>query len=462
MITFDVLGLLFSIMLFGNLFLALFSKKRLHLIFNLLVFSAIIIFVLYLYINNISYSLLSLFSLNPFSEFFILLFTLGAALISLLYFSFSKKYNELSLFLSFSLLGMYAVSMSNTIPGVFVGLEMISIPTVFSILLSKKSLEAATKLFIMAAVSIAIFSFAMAMSYGGLNTISIVESQYSLIMLIAFVLFVIGLGFEASIFPFNVLIPDVYEGSPSYITALMGSMNKKAGFVALIQIVILMFIAFHSAFQIIAILAVLTMFYGNIGALVQKNLKRIMAYSSISQAGYILIGVATATSYGISGSMFQIFAHMFIFIGIMAILLVLELKNKKTIDDLVGLYKENPFIAVALSIFMLSLVGLPLTTGFVGKFLIFLSAISAGLAILTFLGIINSIISLYYYLKILLSVYANGKTNSKIVVSKIAFSVIAVCLAVTIIFGIYPQPFINFINSASSYLFSVAGTGLLK
>ncbi len=460
MASFESLGILFSIMLFGNLFLALFSKKKLHLIFNLLIFSAIIIFVLYLYINNATYSLLNLFSLNPFSEFFIFLFTLGAMLISLLYFGFSKKYNELSLFLSFSLLGMYAVSMSNSIPGIFIGLEMISIPTVFSILLSKKSLEAATKLFIMAAISIAIFSFAMAMSYGGVNTISIIESQYSLIMLIAFVLFLIGLGFEASIFPFNVLIPDVYEGSPSYVTALMGSMNKKAGFVALIQIVILMFTAFHSAFEIIAIVAVFTMFYGNIGALVQKNLKRIMAYSSISQAGYILIGVATATTYGISGSLFQIFAHMFIFIGIMAIIIVLELKNKKTIDDIVGLYKESPFLAVALSIFMLSLVGLPLTTGFVGKFLIFLSAISAGLAVLTFLGIINSIISLYYYLKILLSVYANGKRKVRILVNKTAVTVIVICLIVTILFGVYPQPFINFINSASSYLFTIAGKGL--
>ncbi|MEM0201475.1 MAG: NADH-quinone oxidoreductase subunit N, partial [Candidatus Micrarchaeaceae archaeon] len=396
------------------------------------------------------------FSINPFSEFFIFLFTIGAILISILYFEFSQKYNELSLFLSFSVLGMYAVSMSNSIPGIFIGLELISIPTVFSILLSKKSLEAATKLFIMAAVSIAIFSFAMAISYGGVNTISIIETQYSLIMLIAFVLFIVGLGFEASIFPFNVLIPDVYEGSPTYVTALMGSLNKKAGFVALIQIVILMFVTFHSAFDIIAILSVFTMFYGNIGALVQKNLKRLMAYSSISQAGYILIGIATATVYGISGSLFQIFAHMFIFIGIMTILLILELKNKKTIDDIVGLYRESPFMAIALAIFMLSLVGLPLTTGFVGKLIIFISAISAGLAILTFLGIINSIISLYYYLKVLLSVYSEGKRKTRILVNNTALIIIVICLAITIIFGIYPQPIIKFINSASSYLFSIS------
>lgn len=458
MISFYILGILFSVMLFGNLFLVLISKKKLHLIFNLLIFVSIVIFALYLYLNNITYSLLNLFSINPFSEFFIFLFTLGAILISLLYFNFSKSYNELSLFLSFSLLGMYSVSMSSTIPGIFIGLEMITIPTVFSILLSKKSLEAATKLFIMAAISIAIFSFAMAMSYGGVNTISMIKSQYSLIMLIAFVLFLIGLGFEASIFPFNVLIPDVYEGAPSHVTALMGSMNKKAGFVALIQILILMFIEFHSAFQIIAILSVVTMFYGNIGALVQKNLKRIMAYSSISQAGYILIGIATATVYGISSSLFQIFAHMFIFIGIMAIIIVLEIKNKKTLDDIVGLYNENPFIAIALSIFLLSLVGLPLTTGFVGKFLIFLSAITAGLAILTFLGIVNSIISLYYYLKILLSVFSKGKSKVKIVVNRTTLTVIIVCLAITILFGIYPQPFINFATAASTYLFNIAGT----
>ena len=307
----------------------------------------------------------------------------------------------------------------------------------------------------MAAISIAIFSFAMAITYGGLGTLSLIKSQYSNIMLVAFVLFVVSLGFEASIFPFNVLVPDIYEGSPGYITALLGGVNKKVGFAALIQVLILIFIAYHSAFIVIAILSVFTMFYGNIGALMQKNLKRLMAYSSIAQAGYILIGIATASVYGMSGALFQIFAHVFIFIGLLAIIATLERKNMTTIDSIAGLKDKNPFMAFAMVLFMLSLVGLPLTTGFVGKILIFLGAIYAGLAILAVLGVLNSMISLYYYLKIITSIYSKDTLKKHVNVDKYTLSVVVICLAVTILFGIFPQPILNMINSAATYLFSL-------
>ncbi len=452
MISFYIFGILCAGLLFGDLLLAIFSIKRVQLAFNLFILGIIGIIIIYIYYTGSSASILNIISFNPFSEFFALLFTVGVALINLIYYSFADDYRELSLLLTFSLIGMYVVAFSSTIPGIFIGLELMSIPTVFSVLLSKKSLEAATKLFIIAAISIAIFSFAMAINYGGSGAINLIESQYSTILLIAVILFIVSLGFEASIFPFNVLIPDIYEGSPAYITALLGGINKKVGFAALLQILILVFIVYHSAFIVIAILSVFTMFYGNIGALMQKNLKRIMAYSSISQAGYILIGIAVATSYSISGSLFQIFAHTFIFIGILAIMAVLEKRNISTIDGLSGLSEKNQFIAFALVLFMLSLVGLPLTTGFVGKVLIFLGAVSAGLAILAFLGIINSIISLYYYLRMILAIYSKGEKVQMIIVDNYVLSVIIICLAITILFGVFPQLMLGMINNAAAYL----------
>lgn len=455
MFTFYIFGVLCAALIFGDLLLNIFSNKRVQVIFNIILLFFIGIIILYAYYNNSYSSILGLFSFNPFSEFFILLFTVGVALINLLYFSFAEDYRELSMLLSFSLIGMYIVALSNSLTGIFIGLELMSIPTVFSILLSKKSLEAATKLFILAAISIAIFSFAMAITYGGLGTLSLIKSQYSNIMLVAFVLFVVSLGFEASIFPFNVLVPDIYEGSPGYITALLGGVNKKVGFAALIQVLILIFIAYHSAFIVIAILSVFTMFYGNIGALMQKNLKRLMAYSSIAQAGYILIGIATASVYGMSGALFQIFAHVFIFIGLLAIIATLERKNMTTIDSIAGLKDKNPFMAFAMVLFMLSLVGLPLTTGFVGKILIFLGAIYAGLAVLAVLGVLNSMISLYYYLKIITSIYSKDTLKKHVNVDKYTLSVVVICLAVTILFGIFPQPILNIINSAATYLFSL-------
>ena len=452
MISFYIFGILCAGLLFGDLLLAIFSIKKVQLAFNLFILGIIGIIIIYIYYTGSSASILNIISFNPFSEFFALLFTVGVALINLIYYSFADDYRELSLLLTFSLIGMYVVAFSSTIPGIFIGLELMSIPTVFSVLLSKKSLEAATKLFIIAAISIAIFSFAMAINYGGSGAINLIESQYSTILLIAVILFIVSLGFEASIFPFNVLIPDIYEGSPAYITALLGGINKKVGFAALLQILILVFIVYHSAFIVIAILSVFTMFYGNIGALMQKNLKRIMAYSSISQAGYILIGIAVATSYSISGSLFQIFAHTFIFIGILAIMAVLEKRNISTIDGLSGLSEKNQFIAFALVLFMLSLVGLPLTTGFVGKVLIFLGAVSAGLAILAFLGIINSIISLYYYLRMILAIYSKGEKVQMIIVDNYVLSVIIICLAITILFGVFPQLMLGMINNAAAYL----------
>ncbi len=455
MFIFYVFGVLCAALIFGDLLLNIFSTKKVQLVFNIALLFFIGVIILYAYYNNSYSSILGLFSFNPFSEFFLLLFTIGIALINLLYFSFADDYRELSMLLSFSLIGMYLVALSNSLTGIFIGLELMSIPTVFSILLSKKSLEAATKLFILAAISIAIFSFAMAITYGGIGTLSLIKSQYSNIMLVALVLFVVSLGFEASIFPFNVLVPDIYEGSPGYITALLGGVNKKVGFAALIQVLILIFIAYHSAFMVIAILSVFTMFYGNIGALMQKNLKRLMAYSSIAQAGYILIGIATASVYGMSGALFQIFAHVFIFIGLLAIIATLERKNMTTIDSIAGLKNKNPFMAFAMVLFVLSLVGLPLTTGFVGKVLIFLGAISAGLAILAVLGVLNSMISLYYYLKIIISIYSKDSLKKHVNLDRYTLLVVVICLAVTVLFGIFPQPILNMINSASTYLFSL-------
>ena len=195
MISFYIFGILCAGLLFGDLLLAIFSIKKVQLAFNLFILGIIGIIIIYIYYTGSSASILNIISFNPFSEFFALLFTVGVALINLIYYSFADDYRELSLLLTFSLIGMYVVAFSSTIPGIFIGLELMSIPTVFSVLLSKKSLEAATKLFIIAAISIAIFSFAMAINYGGSGAINLIESQYSTILLIAVILFIVSLVF---------------------------------------------------------------------------------------------------------------------------------------------------------------------------------------------------------------------------------------------------------------------------
>ncbi len=274
-------------------------------------------------------------------------------------------------------------------------------------------------------------------------------------MAVAFaaILFIAALGMDSSIFPFNVLIPDVYEGASAYATSMLGGINKKMGFAALIQIMILVFITDSQAFLLIAILSVLTMFYGNITAILQKNVKRMLAYSSISQAGYILIGIAVSTPSGIAASLFQIFSHMFLFIGVLAIIAWLESRNRTKIDDYIGLHEDNKFAALALSIMLFSMIGLPFTTGFVGKFLIFLSAVNANMVWLAVIGIINSVISVFYYAKIIIASYTSKAVPKKAGMDTQTKTVIAVCLIITVIFGILPQPVISIASSAGTFLF---------
>ncbi len=437
----------------GNLALLSLYKKKVQFALNNLVLLFMVFVLWYIYAGGYYGTYFGFLSTSQFSVFFMILFTAAMLLANMLYYTFAQDYGELAMLGSISLVGMYVVAGSSSLVTIFLGLELVGMPMVFSLLLSKRSLEAAAKLFIMASVSIALFSFAMALTFGATGNLDLGASGYTNLMLFTAVLFIVAMGFETAAFPFNVLIPDVYEGAPAYLTGTMGGINKTAGFIALIQILILVFIAYKSAFLVVALLAIFTMFYGNIAALMQKNLKRLFAYSSISQAGYMLIGIATYTSSGISATLFQIFAHSFIFIGIFAIVAWLEMRNKSTVDDLAGLSRENRFAAFALTVFMLALIGVPFTTGFVGKLLIFLSAVSSGLAVLAVLGILNSVISIYYYAKPMIAMYSGDGHKKKVGMPPYAALAVVLCLFITVLFGIYPQSMISLVTAAAAHLF---------
>ncbi len=445
------LGAMLAALAIGNVLFSAAGRKLWQLAFNVVVLGALIPVSYLLLDSNSVYFGITLIS--QFSAFFFILFAASMLLLNLLAYSRAKGYGNFALLASFGMVGMYTVVSSTSLIGIFLGLELMSIPSAFIVLLSKRdSIEAATKLFIMASIAIAFISFAIVLVYGAVNSLTLTGAQQSGVMYFALALFIASLGFEASVFPFNVLLPDVYQGSAGYATAMLGGLNKKVGLVALMQVLVLIFIAFHLAFVIVAALAVLTMFYGNLVALMQTNLKRLLAYSSISQAGYILIGIAVATDAGLGASIFQIFAHAFLFIGAMAIVSWLESRGREDINGLLGLYKENRFAAIALTVFMLSFAGLPFTTGFVGKFLIFLSAVNNNLVWLAALGVVNSVISIFYYAKAITAIYTNkyGAYHLKLDIPTLA--VVTVCLAVTIIIGVYPQPVIQLATGAGSAL----------
>ena len=437
-----------------NLTFRLLNDKKGQFAVNIIFLGLLMVSAGYLMITGYNGVVANIFSINPFSTFLFVLFTAGLMLVSMIAFSYSENYMDFAIIANFALLGMCLVSASTSVITIFLGLELASIPMVFAILLSKRGIEAAAKLFIMASIATAVLSFAIVMLYGATDSFALSSYSGGTVIAFAGLLFAAALGFEASIFPFNVLIPDVYAGSSAYLTGMLGGLNKKVGLVALIQVFILIFIADKQLFIFVAILAVLTMTYGNVAALVQRNTKRMLAYSSISQAGYIMIGIAASTQQGIAASLFQIFAHAFIFIGMMGVIAMLEKNNRNDVDDLIGLNSENRYAALALTLFMLSLIGLPLTTGFMGKLLLFLSAINANLFWLAVIGIINTVISIFYYLRAIMAMYTEKDAARPIRMEKTLAVAVFICIAITIVFGVYPQPIVNLVNSASGFLFA--------
>jgi NADH-quinone oxidoreductase subunit N len=437
--------------LFNLVFRLLGDKKGqfgMNIVFMLLILASTALMMLSGYVGVVG----NVISINPFSEFLFAMFTAGLLVVSIIAFHYSENYMDFAVMSNFALLGMFAVSAATSVITIFLGLELATIPMVFAILLSKRSIEAAAKLFIMASIAIAVLSFAIVLFYGDTNGFALSEYSGGEVMAFAGLLFIAALGFEASIFPFNVLIPDVYTGSPAYLTGMLGGLNKKVGLVALMQILILIFITNKQLFIFVAILSVLTMTYGNVVALVQRNTKRMLAYSSISQAGYILIGIAAATPQGVAASLFQIFSHMFIFIGMMGIVALLEKRNRTEIDELIGLNGENRYAAFAMSLFMLSLIGLPFTTGFIGKLLLFLSAVNAGLVWLAVIGIINSVISIFYYLKAIMAMYTEKDGGRPLKMNRTLAFAVFVCVVITIVLGVYPQPLISLATNAAGYM----------
>jgi NADH-quinone oxidoreductase subunit N len=435
------------------------KSRKAEAVASTVLFALILISSAYMIAANYDVQILGIFHVYAFSLLFALLFSIAMMLVNILAYAYSKDYLNLSLLLSFSMVGLLVVAMANSILSIFLGLELVAITTSFMILFEgRHRVEAAVKFFIMSSISISLFSFALAMllPYSPQLALTAVMPNSGIsgayFALAALALLVVAFGFDSALFPFNLWVPDVYEGAPTYITALLAGVNKKLAFVALIEVFFVVLFAYSSTFSgIFALLAILTMFFGNLLALVQKSVKRMFAYSSISQAGYILIGISTATQAGLGATLFYIVAHTFMIIGAFAIVLWLGSSNIRNIDEYSGLGSRNGFIAASLAVLMLSMAGIPPLIGFAGKFLLFSSALSAGMPILAVMGIINSFISIYYYSKVINSMYSR-KQGKRLRAGPYIAAVVLVCVLVVVLFGIFPQPLITIASNASHAL----------
>lgn len=362
----------------------------------------------------------------------------------------------------FSISGMMLMGMANDLILVFIALELLSIPLYILCGMARPKLEseeAGIKYFLLGAFSSAFLVFGLALVYGatGSTALPTIAANFTgtPIALAGLALILVGLGFKVGAVPFHMWTPDVYEGAPTSVTAFMSVGAKIGGFAALIRFLIATIPAGEAEkwAAAVAILAALTMIVGNVVALAQNNIKRVLAYSSIAHAGYILMAVAAnpmnQDNYGVTGALVYMLSYLFTTFGAFAIILMVERNNYEgvSMDDYKGLAKHNLWYALALTLFMLSLTGMPLTGGFIGKYYVFNAAIQGQMYWLAIVGVLTSVVSAYFYLRVVFYMFMyEGETvlEEKM---PLTFTVI-VAAVVTLFLGIAPMPFITFTQQA--------------
>ena len=391
-------------------------------------------------------------------------------------FNYMRKHNSPAVYYSLILLatiGMVLVAYSTDLVMLFVAWELMSLPTYILVGFLKKnpsSNEAALKYFLFGALSSAIIVYGISIAYGltGSTNIGQVIQGYSTLdpsmlplALLSVGMFIAGFGFKMGLVPFHQWLPDTYEGAPPPIAALLAAGTKKVGFAAAIRIIVLGMVVLNLDWTLaLGVLAVMTMTIGNIAAIMQKNLTRMLAYSSIAHAGYILIGLAVApySSLGLQGSLYHILNHAVMkgmaFIAIAGIVTTLAVTN---LDKLQGLGRRMPITALALVISLFALAGVPPLAGFWSKLMLFGSALDAGSVVwwapwLAIAGVLNSALSLAYYGWITRKMYFEGEREKRVKEPKSFIAVMIFSMIFLIGFGVYPEPVIQFVEFATPVL----------
>jgi len=286
-------------------------------------------------------------------------------------------------------------------------------------------------------------------------------SPASLLAYVAVALMFVGLGFKVAAAPFHIWTPDVYEGAPAPIVGLMSTAPKAAAFAVLLRIVFV--INVHAIFWVIWIAAALSMTLGNMSALVQNNVKRLLAYSSIAHAGYLLMAFAAAPQLGTSAAMFYTAAYAAMNLGAFAVVSHFANAGERyvTLEDYEGLGRSSPLLAATLTVFLLSLIGIPMTGGFFAKFYVFSAAIKANLIWLTIIGVVNGGVGAYYYLRIIVMMYMR-ESRKEVPVTPVPFALsvaLATCVAATLYLGLFPSGVLQFTQESARQLVPQVSSG---
>ena len=421
-----------------------------------------------------------LLAIDGFATFFKLVFILSAVMTVLMSGSYLRvegvQAGEYCFLILCATLGMMFMASGIDLITLFIGLETMAIA--FYILAgflkpSERSNEAAVKYFLLGAFSLGLLLYGMSLLYGATGTTSLngiaaalAGGERSLVLVLALILIGAGMGFKIAAVPFHMWAPDVYEGAPTPVTAFLSVGSKAASFAMLLRIFFVGLPFLVSDWQTLFwVLAAITMTVGNIAAITQTNTKRMLAYSSIAHAGYVLVGVVAGTERGITATLVYLWVYLFMQLGAFAILSMLRRQDVvgDELKDLSGLYFRKPFAAIAMLIFMLSLGGIPPTAGFMGKVWVFGAAIDQGFIWLAVIGVVNSAISLYYYYRIIVFMWLKEETlGSDIEMSPGIATVLGIAVVGSIFFGIFPDMLFDYAQTASEVLGSPASIVSLR
>ena len=359
---------------------------------------------------------------DNFSFFFYLVFILGTGLTVLISLQYLKDYGknlaEYYALLLFATVGMMLMAAGSHLIMIFLGLEVMSIAVYVLAGLFRedaRSNEAALKYLILGAFASAFLLFGMAMLYGAaggtlfLNDLPAkLAGGFKPLTLLAIALLIVGFGFKVASVPFHMWTPDVYEGAPTSVTAFMALGVKAAAFAAFARVFFLAFPALQPDWTMVLwVVAVATMTLGNIVAIAQTNIKRMLAYSSIAHAGYLLVAIIAANQLGVVSLMYYLLAYTLMNLGAFGVVILIGRQKDSylSIYDYAGLGAQHPVLAASMALFMFALAGIPPTAGFVGKFYVFSAAVQAGYIWLAIIGVMNSVVSVYYYLRITVLMY---------------------------------------------------------
>jgi NADH-quinone oxidoreductase subunit N len=406
---------------------------------------------------------------DPFASYFQLLFIGIGVLVLLMSVESIARISpwtaEFAALILWTILGSMLLASAAELFTIFLSLQLTSLPLIILVGYAKRdprSGEAALKYLLLVLVSTAVLLYGMSLVYGWLGTSTLSEiggllgtaTRIEPVLALGLVLLLTGFAFKITAAPFHYWVPDTYEGAPTPVTAFLSVGSKLAGFALALRVIV---VAEHVPLDwqlIFGLMAAISMTLGNLGAIRQKNIKRMLAYSGIAQAGYLLVGVAAAGPRGMSSVLFFALAYSLANLAAFAVVIIVgNATGSELIEDYAGLAKRAPLIALTMAVALLSLGGLPLMAGFMAKFYVFLSAMSSGLVWLVAIAVANSVISLYYYLRVVYVMYVQEGSEERLSVEPRAAVAMSLAVFGVLALGVFPEPAMRAAVWAASSLF---------